>query len=328
MKKQFLAGGAAAAVLIGAMAVPAPATASMAGSTASTNVATGTGGSNPVGGALSSVVAAAVKPVEQLLPTLITTVPDILRKVAPPPASGGRYYNDNWSGYADHAPDNDISAVHSTFTVPDNTRSLWPGIAGTWTGIGGYTGDSLIQAGVTENTLPNVITNQVPIGGQHGYHAFYELIPAGAVAITSGCTGDPTCTVTPGDTITVDIKNVSGNTWTFDIADQGTWTWTKDVTYKATDRSSAEYVSEAAAVAVAPLIMPNATTTTFTDNTYTENGQTKTVAEGHPTTLITDPGDAVNIPIPALAESQPSTITAGGSFNTCRWTLGCPTPPN
>jgi hypothetical protein len=91
---------------------------------------------------------------------------------------------------------------------------LPPGFAATWTGIGGYTGSDLIQAGTSEDTLPS---NDL-LGPQ--YYAWYELLPASETQI-SGCAGDANCTVTPGDVVSVNISHASGNTWNIAISDAG-----------------------------------------------------------------------------------------------------------
>jgi hypothetical protein len=107
------------------------------------------------------------------------------------PKHGGTADSLNWSGYAVTPTNDGITAVSSTFVVP-SAGLVPPGFAASWTGIGGYNSSDLIQAGVSENSLPS---NSL-LGPQ--YDAWYELLPASETEI-SGCTGDANCTVSPGD---------------------------------------------------------------------------------------------------------------------------------
>src|SRR3984885_2640765 len=121
------------------------------------------------------------------------------------PMHGGTTDSLNWSGYAVTPSSDNITAVSSTFTVPA-AGLVPPGFAATWTGIGGYTSSDLIQAGTAEQSVPR----NSGLGPQ--YYAWYELLPAGETQLT-GCSGDPNCTVTPGDDVSVAINQVSGTTW-------------------------------------------------------------------------------------------------------------------
>src|ERR1700691_4396415 len=106
----------------------------------------------------------------------------------------------NWAGYA-VTPGSGITGVSGTFTVP-TAGELPPGFSASWAGIGGYTTSDLIQAGVSENSA---LGGEV-LGGQ--YNAWYEILPASETEITGGCSGSvPSCTVNPGDKITVNIAN-------------------------------------------------------------------------------------------------------------------------
>ncbi|HVU60458.1 MAG TPA: G1 family glutamic endopeptidase, partial [Mycobacteriales bacterium] len=111
------------------------------------------------------------------------------------PLHGGTTTSLNWAGYAVTPASGGITAVNSTFTVP-SVSLLPPGFAATWTGIGGYNTSDLVQAGVSEMTLPD---NPL-LGPQYG--AWYEILPAAETPIDN-CTGDPACTVKPGDKVSV-----------------------------------------------------------------------------------------------------------------------------
>ncbi|HET9073529.1 MAG TPA: G1 family glutamic endopeptidase [Solirubrobacteraceae bacterium] len=233
------------------------------------------------------------------------------------PVHGGTATSLNWSGYAVTPSTPDITAVSSSFTVPTANVLINPlGFAATWTGIGGYSTSDLIQAGVTENTpLTGALS-----GGQ--YYAWYEMLPASETPITSGCTGDPSCTVTPGDDVTVHITNAGANAWTIAIADAGKWTWSKTVSYSSSE-SSAEWILEAPTVGAQSSLADVGTVHFGPTSTYTAGGVTHTIAQGNPTQLDLSP-----LPIAGLFnEATPSALAADGeSFNDCAYAQSCPTP--
>lgn len=225
------------------------------------------------------------------------------------PLHGGSTSSLNWSGYA-VTPGSGVTAVDGTFTVPAAGLDP-PGFAATWAGIGGYNTTDLIQAGVEEQSFPS---NPL-LGGQ--YQAWYELLPASETPI-SNCTGDASCTVTPGDHVTVDISNVSGNTWSIKLSDSGKWSWSKNVTYSSSE-SSAEWILEAPTL-VAQTLLANVGTVSFgPTSTYTAGGATHTIAAGNPTQI--DLGTGI------VNEATPSALAADGqSFNDCAYALSCPAP--
>jgi hypothetical protein len=230
------------------------------------------------------------------------------------PIHGGTATSLNWSGYAVTPASHDITAVSSTFTVP-TAGILPPGFAATWTGIGGYTSTDLIQAGTSENSLPS----NALFGDQ--YYAWYELLPGNETQLTK-CTGDPQCTVTPGDEVTVDISEVSGTTWSISMTDAGHWSWSKNVTY-ASSQSSAEWILEAPTI-LAPSLLANVGTVAFgPTDTYTEGGATNTIAQGNPTQIDLSP-----LPIGGLLDdATPSPLGSDGeSFNDCAYTTSCAAP--
>jgi hypothetical protein len=225
------------------------------------------------------------------------------------PLHGGTTSSLNWSGYA-VTPGSGITAVSSTFKVP-SAGLVPPGFAATWTGIGGYNTSDLIQAGTAEQSLPN---NPV-LGPQ--YYAWYELLPNSETLLTN-CSGDANCTVTPGDSVSVNISNVSGNTWSISLADSGKWSWSKNVTY-ASSRSSAEWILEAPTLVAQTVLAPVGTVHFGPTSTYTAGGATHTIAQGSPTQI--DLGTGV------VNEATPSALGSDGqSFNDCAYALSCPAP--
>jgi Peptidase A4 family len=226
------------------------------------------------------------------------------------PMHGGTADSLNWSGYAVTPSTANITAVNSTFTVPA-AGLVPPGFAATWTGIGGYNTSDLIQAGTAEQSAPD---NPV-LGPQ--YYAWYELLPDSETQLTN-CSGDPNCTVTPGDNVTVNINQVSGSTWHIAMTDAGHWSWSKDVTYSSS-LSSAEWILEAPTLVAQTILAPVGTTHFGPTSTYTAGGVTHTIAEGDPTQIFLSPG--------VVNEATPSALAADGqSFNDCAYAQTCPAP--
>lgn len=225
------------------------------------------------------------------------------------PLHGGTTSSLNWSGYA-VTPGSGVTAVDSTFTVPSAGLDP-PGFAATWTGIGGYNTSDLIQAGVEEQSFPS---NPL-LGAQ--YAAWYELLPASETPI-SNCTGDASCTVTPGDKVTVDISNVSGNTWNVSLTDAGKWSWSQNLNYSSSE-SSAEWILEAPTL-VAQTVLANVGTVPFgPTSTYTDGSGTHTIAAGNPTQIALGTG--------VVNEATPSALASDGqSFNDCAYALSCAAP--
>jgi hypothetical protein len=225
------------------------------------------------------------------------------------PRHGGTTTSLNWSGYA-VTPGSGITAVSSTFIVPSAGLAP-PGFAATWAGIGGYSTSDLIQAGTAEQSLPDN-----PVAGPQ-YYAWYELLPDSETQLTN-CSGDANCTVTPGDSISVNISNVSGNTWSISVADSGKWSWSQNVNYTSTE-SSAEWILEAPTLVAQTILAPVGTVHFGPTSTYTDGGGTHTIAAGNPTQIDLGPG--------GVNEATPSALGSDGqSFNDCAYAQTCAAP--
>ena len=223
------------------------------------------------------------------------------------PTHGGTATSLNWSGYV--VPGSGITAVTSTSVVP-KAGLVPPGFTATWTGIGGWTSSDLIQAGVSENTLP---TNPIT-GAQYG--AWYEILPATETPV-SNCAGNTACTVKPGDSVTVAIHQTSPGQWSISIADptEG-WTFNKSLAYSSSG-SSAEWILEAPTVIVQTIPANTGTAHFGPTSTYTDSTGTHTIAQGNPTTVDMGPGLLLN-------EATPSPLAADGqSFNVCTYAQTC-----
>ena len=213
----------------------------------------------------------------------------------------------NWSGYAVVAqPGHPITAVTQRWVVP-SVSTLPAGFSSTWAGIGGYDTGDLIQAGTESDTA------QTP-------YAWYEILPASETPITSGCVGDDTCTVQPGDDMSVTIASTGGNGWHLAMTNPR-WTWSLDLTYASTF-SSAEWILEAPTVAV-QTVLANVGTQRFTSgapgNTFTVDGTVRQIGQGNPVRILLSPG--------LVNEATPSALNpAGTAFNDCAWQQSCPAP--
>jgi hypothetical protein len=216
----------------------------------------------------------------------------------------------NWAGYA-VTPGSGVTAVTGNFTVP-SAGELPPGFSASWAGIGGYTTSDLIQAGVSENSA---IGGEL-LGGQ--YNAWYEILPASETPI-SGCTGNSSCTVNPGDKVSVSISNVGGDTWDISLTDAGNWSWSTSVTY-ASSESSAEWIQEAPSLEGVQTIPADVGTVSFGSSTFTEGSSTDTIAQGSPTLIDESPVGEVN-------EATTSPLAPDGqSFNVCVYAQSCAAP--
>jgi Peptidase A4 family len=216
----------------------------------------------------------------------------------------------NWAGYA-VTPGSGITAVSGNFTVP-SAEEVPPGFSASWAGIGGFSTSDLIQAGVSENSA---VTGEV-LGGQ--YNAWYEILPASETPI-SNCSGDSSCTVNPGDKISVNISNAGGNTWDISLTDAGNWSWSTSVNY-ASSESSAEWIQEAPSLDGVQTIPADVGTVSFGGSTFTEGGSTETIAAGSPTLIDESPVGEVN-------EATTSPLGSDGeSFNVCVYAQSCSAP--
>jgi hypothetical protein len=227
----------------------------------------------------------------------------------PLPAAGRTFKSANWSGYVVTSPKHRITTVTSAFTVP--SPGVPTGYASNWAGIGGFKASDLIQAGTSE-FFTTTSTR---------YFAWYEELP-GPEKQLHNCTGNPHCTVTAGDHMTVTVKQRSSGHWRITVADPSDgWSWSKNVTYKSS-RSSAEWILEAPTVGGGQSKLPHSLGTSAfgPTSTYIANGSSHTIAQGNPVTvdMVLQNGHAEATPSPLAVDGQ--------SFNDCAYASTCPTP--
>jgi Peptidase A4 family len=213
----------------------------------------------------------------------------------------------NWSGYAVTSKSHKIGGVSSSYVVPKVRAGSLGAFAATWTGIGGYKTHDLIQAGTGEDAKSDGL-----FGKQ--YFAWYELLPNSEHPI-SGCRGDSKCKVSPGNRITVTIRDVGTASWTISMTNSGHWHWSKHVHY-ASSRSSAEWILEAPTIGGAQTALAPVGTVHFGPTSKYTVGTGHPIAGGHPIKIV------------LTGEAKPSSLAANGqSFNDCAYRSGtCPRP--
>ncbi len=134
----------------------------------------------------------------------------------------------NWSGYV--AGGGPFAGASGTFTVPELAAASSETVTSEWVGIDGVTQSALIQAGVQEDYSPST--------GLVDTSAWWEILPAPETPIT-------TMQVSPGDSVTVSIAQVSGTVWSIAVTDGTTGrTFATRQVYTGTG-SSAEWIVEA-----------------------------------------------------------------------------------
>jgi len=136
----------------------------------------------------------------------------------------------NWSGYV--VGNGPYTSVQGTFDVPNILSSSTNTDTAEWVGIDGFTKTYVVQA-------------------------WWEILPASATPISM--------TVSPGDSITVTIGQISGTDWAITLTDNTTaQTFTTDQTYTG-PLTSAEWILEAPTVStVQSTLGPYSPDVTFT----------------------------------------------------------------
>lgn len=138
-----------------------------------------------------------------------------------------RYESYNWAGYVLATQQGGVTEVGATWTVPSLDCSGSPTNASDadWVGVDGATTNSLFQTGVDSSC-----TN-----GQQTSTAWWEELPATAQGVF---------TVSPGDSITASVSEVSSGVWQYSITDDSTnQTSSASMPYSGV-MSSADWIEE------------------------------------------------------------------------------------
>jgi hypothetical protein len=166
----------------------------------------------------------------------------------------------NWSGYV--ASSGTYTSISGSWTVPDASGSGETSADATWIGIGGVTGDDLIQTGTQD-----VVTSD----GQTSASAFFELLPDASQQISS-------VNVNPGDSMTASITEESDGVWNINIQDNTNGeTFSQAVNYDSSE-SSAEWIEEDPSDGSSQIPLDDFGTVTFTGGSTTSNGNSQPIS--------------------------------------------------
>jgi len=151
----------------------------------------------------------------------------------------------NWSGYVQSGNTGTFTGVESSWVVP--TVSTSPAgfqYSSDWVGIGGFSDETLIQAG----------TLGLNADGTALYFAWTEILPASLVLLPMG--------VRPGDSVTAVVREVSGGTWLIRLTDKTTGvTQSRTVSYNSSGKS-VEVIQEAPTLCMPNCVIETLATTT------------------------------------------------------------------
>ncbi|HEY2653509.1 MAG TPA: G1 family glutamic endopeptidase [Solirubrobacteraceae bacterium] len=233
-------------------------------------------------------------------------------------ATLGSNQSNNWSGYNQGTIEQGSKLFHSItagWTVPKASQhtSGQAEYSADWIGIGGGCVDS--SCAVTDPTLIQTGTEQdVSSTGTPSYSAWWELIPAPSLTITS-------MKVHPGDRMSASIAELVSfsDVWTITIKDlTDGQSYSNTVPYPST-HATAEWIQET------PLILgtgagfaaqPNLTSPAF--DLASTNGAPAKLKPSEQIQLIDSTGKVIGTP------SSPDPDTDG--FNVCAWAGTCSAP--
>jgi hypothetical protein len=224
----------------------------------------------------------------------------------------------NWFGYDQGSLEQGgklFNSVTAQWTVPTATQHT-AGQAedsADWIGIGGGCIDSGCTA--TDNTLIQTGTEQdTSTTGTASYDAWYELVPAPEIQITS-------MTINPGDRMAASVAEAvpDSNVWTIKISDlTNGQSFSTTVPYSSS-HATAEWIEET------PLeigtnagfaALPNLTSPAF--DLATVNGAPANLQSSEQMDLIDSSGNVIGAP------SAPDPDADG--FNACTWAGTCTAP--
>jgi hypothetical protein len=192
------------------------------------------------------------------------------------PQTTTSYNSLNWSGYM--AVNGTFTKVSGSWTATSPTGNGSSTSAdSSWIGIGGVTSGDLIQVGTQ---------NIVSASGQVSASAFYELLPDVSQDV-------PGVTISPGDSMTASITQISSGQWTITITDKTNGqSSTLNVPYSSS-LSSAEWIEEDPSFASGRLIpFDNFHSSSFTAGSTVMNGNSVSIAAStaQPVTMVTRSG--------------------------------------
>jgi len=241
-----------------------------------------------------------------------------LLHLVPPHGTANANQSGNWFGYNQGTLEQGrklFNSITGDWTVPAAAQraSGQAEYSSDWIGIGGGCVDAHCNA--TDSTLIQTGTEQdVASNGKASYSAWWEVIPAPSLTITS-------MAVHPGDRMYASIAELvrNSNVWKITLKDLSTGqSFTKTVPYSST-HLTAEWIEET------PLIigtnagfaaLPNLTTPAF--DLGTTNGAPANLKASEEMQLVDSSGKVIGAP------SAPDPDADG--FNACTWAGTCTAP--
>jgi hypothetical protein len=192
------------------------------------------------------------------------------------------YLSTNWSGYlATNASFTGISGSWTATLATGNGSTT--SADSTWIGIGGVTSGDLIQVGTQ---------NLISASDQVSTSAFYELLPNFSRPV-------PGVTVSPGDSMTAFLSQVSSGQWTISITDKTNGESSTFTVSYASSLSSAEWIEEDPSFSFRRQIpFDNFHQAAFTGGSTVANGSSVNIAAStaQPVTMVNSSGQTVAVP--------------------------------
>jgi len=228
-------------------------------------------------------------------------------QITPVPAMPvGQNTSHNWSGYA--AASGSYTGVTGTWIVPPAGINSAAGVGATWVGIGGVTGQDLIQAG-TQDVAAG--------GGQAEFQTWIEMLPQASQQVPVA--------VVPGDSVTVSIDEQGAGTGTWQISinnNTSGQTYQTTVNYTSSE-SSAEWIQEAPAGSSGVLPLDFFNSVSFSAASATQDGQTVDLSQAgaQPISMLNGNNQALAVPSAIASDgssfsvartSAPATSSSGG----------------
>jgi hypothetical protein len=162
----------------------------------------------------------------------------------------------NWSGYAQHTKTKGMfSGVEDTWNVPRvSTKKPGKQFASDWVGVGGYSENTLVQAG----------TSEWNDNGKAMYDAWSEVLPQSVRPFE--------LKIRPGDKVKAIVREISPNVWAMKVVDLTTGhSDVKTVPYRSSGES-AEAIHERPQVAGGVAKLARTNDVTFFPGTFATSG--------------------------------------------------------
>ncbi|HVO28568.1 MAG TPA: G1 family glutamic endopeptidase [Candidatus Paceibacterota bacterium] len=211
-------------------------------------------------------------------------------------ASSGMSFN--WSGY--EATGGTFTAVSGTWTVPAVAAATSTEADATWVGIGGISGQDLIQAGTQA---------VVDRSGTVSYQAWYEMLPQATQQVP--------LTVSAGDSMSASLTETSAGTattpaqWQVTIRDNTTGQSYQASLAYSSSLSSAEWIEEMPSDGAGFVPLDNFGSVPFLNGMATKNGTPLTIsgAGGQALTMVNRSGNTLASPSTLGSDGASFTVT-------------------